>query len=82
MYLVVIMIEKVMLVGRCVLTVNSINIAPEINAFIVSVRVCNRCHVQLQAEQIKISVTHKLLFYLGQKIKKKKQKKKALKLAC
>ena len=44
-----------MLVGRCVLTVNSINIAPEINAFTVSVRLCNRCHVQLQAEQKQIT---------------------------
>jgi hypothetical protein len=63
MYLVIIMIENVMLVSRCVLTVNSINIAPEINAFTVSVRVCNRCHVQLQAEQIKISVTKTNYFF-------------------
>ena len=38
----------------CELTINSINIAPEINAFTVSVRVRNWCHVQLQAVQIEI----------------------------
>lgn len=45
------MIESFNLLGY-VLTINSIYIAPEINAVSVSVSVCDRCHVQLQAVNI------------------------------
>lgn len=49
------------------LTIYSINIAPEFNTVIVSVRVCHWCHVQLQVIQIMISSIYRNLYRINSK---------------
>ena len=42
------------------LTINSINIAPEVNTVTVSVRMCDRSHVQLEKSTPRISIFYKI----------------------